>query len=113
MPTYEHKCPECKHVFDDFRKMGDASKNPDCPKCGHQKCEQTFIRSYPEGLGEGRVKAVGAGDTTTVVLNDDHTPYRFKEGTEAGQKRELKQKLEEREAKEGIPERLRSTFNIS
>lgn len=41
---------------------------------------------------------IGSGDTTTVIAdpNDKTKPYRFKEGTKAGQKAEIRRVMEER-----------------
>ncbi len=33
MPTYEYKCLECGHLFEEFQKMSDAPIEV-CPKCG-------------------------------------------------------------------------------
>ncbi len=33
MPTYEYKCLECGHLFEEFQKMSDAPVEI-CPKCG-------------------------------------------------------------------------------
>ncbi len=109
MTTYVHKCPECEHTFEEVRPMAKAGKLPACPECDREKCPQVFTV-----LGEGgraHVKVISAGDETTVVLNDDGTPYRFKSGDEKGQKAELKRVLEQREAH--LPERLRNVYNIT
>ena len=106
MPAYDHRCMECRKVFEDVRPMEEASKIPVCPYCDCKDCPQVFTTA-----SIGRVKVISAGDETTVILNDDHTPYRFKEGTEKGQKAELKRELERRE--EHLPESLRNHYNIT
>jgi hypothetical protein len=45
-----------------------------------------------------KLHMVGSGDTTTVISdpNNKTQPYRFKEGTKAGQKAEIRRVMEER-----------------
>ena len=104
MPYYEHKCPECG-PFEDFRRMADAAKLPNCPECGAKKCARVWIRDAQKAL-----KVVGSGDTTTVITNDDHTPYRFKTGTEKEQRQEIAEVLNKRE--QAVPERFRRTVDV-
>lgn len=33
MPTYEYRCPACKHEFEKLQKMSDEPGAP-CPECG-------------------------------------------------------------------------------
>ncbi len=33
MPTYEYKCENCGHVFEEFQSMSDDPLD-ECPKCG-------------------------------------------------------------------------------
>ena len=44
------------------------------------------------------IKVIGSGDTTTTIYdpNDVTKPYRFKEGTEAGQKAEIRRVMEDK-----------------
>lgn len=39
MPTYEYKCKACKHQFEQFQSMKDATLRK-CPKCGKAKLER-------------------------------------------------------------------------
>ena len=34
MPTYSHKCPQCKQVKDDVRPVLQAGQDIQCDKCG-------------------------------------------------------------------------------
>lgn len=91
MPTYQHKC--AKHgKFDEVRPIRDAENQAKCPRCG-ELCDKSFDY-VPMECGE----IIGAGDTTTTLSdpNDKTKPYRFKEGTKAGQKAELRRLMEER-----------------
>jgi putative FmdB family regulatory protein len=103
MPIYIHKCAKCGE-FEDFRKMAHAKRLPACPACGRKKCKRVFTTQV------SNVKVVGVGDTCTTILNDDGTPYRFKTGTEAAQKKEIKEVLNKRE--EQYPENLRRIFDV-
>lgn len=106
MPTYDQQCPACEHIFAHVRPMAQCGNKQTCPHCGDKGCRQVYLNA-----SKGRVKVISAGDETTVILNDDNTPYRFKEGTEKGQKAELKRELERRE--EHLPAKFRNTFNIT
>ena len=108
MIIYEHRCMKCRKAFDDVRPIGQFAKLPPCPYCGEKGCPQIYSTT---SIGRAHVKVISAGDETTVVLNADHTPYRFKEGSEKGQKAELKRQLERQE--EHLPEKYRSRFNIT
>ena len=33
MPTYEYRCPACKHEFEKFQRMSEEPK-AECPECG-------------------------------------------------------------------------------
>ncbi|MCK5125477.1 MAG: zinc ribbon domain-containing protein [candidate division Zixibacteria bacterium] len=33
MPTYQYKCPDCKHEFEEFQGINDEAVSK-CPKCG-------------------------------------------------------------------------------
>jgi putative FmdB family regulatory protein len=33
MPTYEYRCPSCKHEFEKFQRMSDEPV-AECPECG-------------------------------------------------------------------------------
>ena len=33
MPTYDYRCPNCRHEFSKFHKMS-AKGRPKCPECG-------------------------------------------------------------------------------
>src|SRR5260370_38192377 len=33
MPTYEYRCPKCRHAFEKIQKISDNSR-PKCPECG-------------------------------------------------------------------------------
>jgi putative FmdB family regulatory protein len=34
MPVYEYTCPECRSVFEEWRKISETTENTLCPKCG-------------------------------------------------------------------------------
>lgn len=91
MPTYQHKCA-AHGVFDDVRSIREASRDVPCPVCG-ALCANNFdyVPQLPGAI-------IGAGDTTTTISdpNDKTKPYRFKEGTKAGQKAEIRRVMEER-----------------
>lgn len=91
MPTYQHKCPD-HGVFEDVRSIREAEAGAACPKCG-LVCANNFDFA-PQAPGA----IIGAGDTTTTISdpNDKSKPYRFKEGTKAGQKAEIRRVMEER-----------------
>ncbi len=38
MPTYDYKCSECGHTFEEFHKM--SKKLKICPECGKRKLER-------------------------------------------------------------------------
>jgi putative FmdB family regulatory protein len=103
VPIYVHSCLKCGE-FEDFRKIARARQLPKCPACGRKRCKQVFTTQG------GNIKVVGVGDTCMTILNDDGTPYRFKTGTEAAQKKEIKEVLNKREAQ--YPEHLRRTFDV-
>lgn len=39
MPTYEYKCPDCAHEFEEFQTMT-AKPVKVCPKCGKRKVKR-------------------------------------------------------------------------
>ena len=34
MPVYEYTCPDCRNLFEEWRKISEATENAPCPKCG-------------------------------------------------------------------------------
>jgi putative FmdB family regulatory protein len=43
MPTYEYRCLECDHTFEQPARMSDhETQRPACPSCGSEKVEQVF-----------------------------------------------------------------------
>jgi putative FmdB family regulatory protein len=36
MPIYEYRCPQCRHLFEAIRPMGDDGSELDCPECGRR-----------------------------------------------------------------------------
>lgn len=70
MPTYDYRCTSCKHQFEIFQSMKDATKRK-CPKCGKKALERligTGAAVLFKGSGfyqtdyrsEGYKKAAGA-----------------------------------------------------
>jgi putative FmdB family regulatory protein len=41
MPTYEYKCENCGHNFDEFQAMSDPPLKK-CPQCGKRKLRRVF-----------------------------------------------------------------------
>lgn len=91
MPLYDFKCEDCEKVFEVHQSVKrHTSKGKKCPVCGSKKTAQVV-----SGFRLGAI--VGKGDTTSILLNDDGTPYRLTESTVKDQKKEIARKLMQKE----------------
>ena len=72
MPTYEYRCPSCKHDFELFQRISDETKAT-CPACG-----KDAIRRLSGGAG---LLFKGSGFYITDYRSDS---YKKAAGAEGG-----------------------------
>jgi putative FmdB family regulatory protein len=63
MPLYEYNCPDCGETFERLRRMQDADRELDCPKCGSGEVKRllsTFAPQMGGGGAGGRTAPCGA-----------------------------------------------------
>ena len=45
MPTYDYKCQDCDHLFENFQSIS-SDRLTDCPKCAKQRSSASFDMAY-------------------------------------------------------------------
>ena len=65
MPTYDYKCANCDHTFEEFQSIT-AQTLKKCPSCGKKKLQRLI------GAGAGLIFK-GSGFYTTDYRNDSYT----------------------------------------
>ncbi len=55
MPTYEYRCPACKHEWEEIQKITDAPVKV-CPSCGHSEAERLISGTSFKLKGKGWAK---------------------------------------------------------
>lgn len=54
MPTYEYRCKDCGHVFDEVQHMAEhAAAQPVCPKCQSKQVEPVLATFYAKTERKG------------------------------------------------------------
>ena len=48
MPMYEYRCADCGNLYEELRRMSDADRDLQCPKCGSQGVER-LISAFATG----------------------------------------------------------------
>ncbi len=59
MPIYEYKCTQCKHIFEEFQKVGETGENLHCPACGAPAPEKMFSAFASSGNEISKVGSSG------------------------------------------------------
>lgn len=44
MPLYEYRCTTCGEVFERLRRIQDADREQECPRCASQQIERLLSR---------------------------------------------------------------------
>jgi putative FmdB family regulatory protein len=39
---YEYRCPQCGQLFEKLRRLSEADREVDCPKCGASRAQRVF-----------------------------------------------------------------------
>jgi putative FmdB family regulatory protein len=53
MPIYEYRCSNCEETFEKIRRMADADRNLQCPKCESEEIERLLSAFATGGCGVG------------------------------------------------------------
>jgi putative FmdB family regulatory protein len=53
MPLYEYQCRKCGKTFEVLRRMQEADRELQCPKCRSSKVERQFSTFSAGGCGSG------------------------------------------------------------
>jgi putative FmdB family regulatory protein len=53
MPMYEYRCDECGNLYEQLRRMSDADRDLECPKCGSHDVERQLSAFAMSGGGAG------------------------------------------------------------
>jgi putative FmdB family regulatory protein len=53
MPMYEYRCDECSYLYEQLRRMSDADRDLECPKCGSKRVERQVSAFAMNGGGGG------------------------------------------------------------
>lgn len=53
MPLYEYHCRKCGQNFELLRRMQDADRNLECPRCRSRRVERQFSTFASGGCGSG------------------------------------------------------------
>lgn len=84
MPTYDYKCSECGHVFEEFQSMK-ADRLTDCPSCGKPALKRLmaggagmifkgsgfYLTDYAK---TGQTKASSESSSTSAEKKDTQKP---------------------------------------
>lgn len=53
MPLYEYRCQSCGETFEKIRRMQEADREVECPRCESEEVERLFSTFATGGCGSG------------------------------------------------------------
>lgn len=53
MPLYEYKCQDCGALYEQLRRMSEADKNLECPRCGSRRVQRQVSACAVGGPSSG------------------------------------------------------------
>lgn len=73
MPLYEYQCAACGAEFEQLRRMADADRDLECPKCQSQEVKRTLSTFASPSAGGGASAMAPCGAPASACGNGRFT----------------------------------------